>query len=163
MKLFSKYPKQMGIPSYYKKLLDTNPGLVTKSHPDTQIQWLFMDFNCLIYHCLHREDTPVYPCHSEKESWEKEFIECIVRYCLKVIRIVDPKQGVFIAMDGVVPMAKMKQQRLRRFKSAWLSKHSKESNLPKWDTNSIWNSFYESSTFCNSYNDFYLWKRFVDL
>jgi 5'-3' exonuclease len=127
----------MGIPSYYKKLLDTNPGLVTKSHPDTKIQWLFMDFNCLIYHCLHREDTPVYPGHSEKESWEKEFIECIVRYCLKVIRIVDPNQGVFIAMDGVVPMAKMKQQRLRRFKSAWLSKHSKESHLPKWDTNSI--------------------------
>ncbi len=130
----------MGIPSYYKKLLDTNPGLVTESHPDKEIEWLFMDFNCLIYHCLHREDTPIYPGHSEKESWEKEFIECIVRYCLKVIRIVDPKNGVFIAMDGVVPMAKMKQQRLRRFKSSWLSKHSKEakeSNQPKWDTNSI--------------------------
>jgi 5'-3' exonuclease len=130
----------MGIPSYYKKLLDTNPGLVTKSHPDKEIQWLFMDFNCLIYHCLHREDTPVYPGHSDKESWEKEFIECIVRYCLKVIRTVDPKNGVYIAMDGVVPMAKMKQQRLRRFKSSWLSKHSKEakeSDQPKWDTNSI--------------------------
>ena len=48
----------MGIPSYYKKLIDTVPGLVTKGHPSDNIQWLFMDFNCLIYHCLHREDTP---------------------------------------------------------------------------------------------------------
>jgi len=127
----------MGIPSYYKKLLHTNPGLVTGSHPDKEIGWLFMDFNCLIYHCLHREDTPKYRGELDKIEWEKEFIQCIIIYCLKVIHLVDPKNGVFIAMDGVVPMAKMKQQRLRRFKSSWLSKQSKGNDSPKWDTNSI--------------------------
>lgn len=127
----------MGIPSYYKKLIDTVPGLITKGHPSENIQWLFMDFNCLIYHCLHREDTPPYT--GVKEEWETQFLECIVKYCLKVIKEVDPKSGVYIAIDGVVPMAKMRQQRLRRFKSIWLSQHP-DTNTPTgpvWDRNSI--------------------------
>ncbi len=130
----------MGIPSYYKKLISTNPGLVKRSHPDEEIHWLFMDFNCLIYHCLHRPDTPVYPGDSEKDEWENTFIQCIVEYCLKVIRNVNPTNGIFIAIDGVVPMAKMRQQRLRRFKSSWMAKQpceKEKSDAPKWDTNAI--------------------------
>ena len=123
----------MGIPSYYKKLIDAIPGLITKQHPVEDIQWLFMDFNCLIYHCLHH--APPYTPDT-KESWEQLFIECVQTYCLKVIKQVSPKSGVFIAIDGVVPMAKMRQQRLRRFKSAWLSCTSKDAGS-KWDTNAI--------------------------
>jgi 5'-3' exonuclease len=127
----------MGIPSYYKKLIDTIPKLVNKGHPG-EIEWLFMDFNCLIYHCLHREDTPPYPGNSMKDEWETQFLECVVRYCLKVIKEVDPKNGVFIAIDGVVPMAKMRQQRLRRFKSVWMTKHAAmEGETETWDKNSI--------------------------
>ena len=127
----------MGIPSYYKKLIDTIPGLVSKGHPDASIAWLFMDFNCLIYHCLYRKDTPVYPGEQGKEEWEAQFLDCIQTYCLKVIKEVKPKTGVFIAIDGVVPMAKMKQQRLRRFKSVWLSQHTESADVPTWDKNSI--------------------------
>jgi 5'-3' exonuclease len=136
----------MGIPSYYKKLIDTVPGLVIKGsnvNDTNDIQWLFMDYNCLIYHCLHREDTPAYT--ADNESWESQFLECIVKYTLKVIKKVSPKMGVFIAIDGVVPMAKMRQQRLRRFKSIWLTQHPEfsenkgdnTSNGPVWDRNSI--------------------------
>lgn len=113
----------MGIPSYYKKLIGSIPGLVSKGYPSDDISWLFMDFNCLIYHCLHREDTPVYPGLAEKDAWECLFLDCVVRYCLKVIKEVKPTKGVYIAVDGVVPMAKMRQQRLRRFKSVWLTQH----------------------------------------
>jgi 5'-3' exonuclease len=126
----------MGIPSYYKKLIDIIPGLISKSHPSNYIQWLFMDFNCLIYHCLHREDTPDYPGDLNKDEWETQLCDCIIKYCLKVIKEVNPKSGVFIAIDGVVPMAKMKQQRLRRFKSIWLTE-STPSTGPVWDRNSI--------------------------
>ena len=121
----------MGIPSYYKKLIDAIPGLVSKHVED--IQWLFMDFNCLIYHCLHH--APPYTPEA-KDAWEATFIECVQTYTLKVIKQVSPKTGVYIAIDGVVPMAKMRQQRLRRFKSAWLTKNEAESK-PKWDTNAI--------------------------
>ena len=123
----------MGIPSYYKKLVTVLPSLLTRSHPNRAIDWLFMDFNCLIYHCLHRADTPVYPGDHQKDEWEAQFIQCVVRYCLKVIRQVDPTVGVYLAIDGVVPMAKMRQQRLRRFKSVWLQKKEEV----KWDTNAI--------------------------
>jgi len=136
----------MGIPSYYKKLVNVLPHLVKRSHPkrshpDAVIDWLFMDFNCLIYHCLHRADTPVYPGDHDKERWEAEFIECIVRYCLKIIHQAEPTKGVFLAIDGVVPMAKMRQQRLRRFKSVWLQTQSNNTSnnsiSNKWDTNAI--------------------------
>jgi len=132
----------MGIPSYYKKLVDTIPGLVSKGYPDSTISWLFMDFNCLIYHCLHREDTPMYPGDAEKDTWEAQFLECIQQYCLKVIKEVKPTKGVYIAIDGVVPMAKMRQQRFRRFKSSWLQQHAGEhtendSLGPVWDKNAI--------------------------
>jgi 5'-3' exoribonuclease 4 len=129
----------MGIPSYYKKLINTVPGLLSKKYPSDDIQWLFMDFNCLIYHCLHREDTPLYTGDSNKDEWEQQFLDCIVRYCIKVIKEVNPKSGVYIAIDGVVPMAKMRQQRLRRFKSIWLSQHPENDapSGPIWDRNSI--------------------------
>lgn len=130
----------MGIPSYYKKLIDTIPGLVSKGYPDSNISWLFMDFNCLIYHCLQREDTPVYPGEADKDAWETQFLDCIEQYCLKVIKEVKPKNGVFIAVDGVVPMAKMRQQRFRRFKSSWLRQHTKptdQDTSSSWDRNAI--------------------------
>lgn len=118
----------MGIPSYYKKLVHHIQGLRSQGKPVNDIQWFFMDFNCLIYHCLH--SMPVYSS-SDKEAWEQTLIESVVSYCLFVIKQVQPKKGVYIAIDGVVPMAKMRQQRLRRFKSAWLSESE------KWDTNAI--------------------------
>lgn len=129
----------MGIPSYYKKLIDTVPGLISKGHPQGDINWLFMDFNCLIYHCLYRTDTPPYSGEHNKDEWESQFLDCIVKYCLKVIKEVGPKKGVYIAIDGVVPMAKMRQQRLRRFKSVWLSQHPEGDTPsgPTWDRNSI--------------------------
>ena len=128
----------MGIPSYYKKLVTVLPSLIRRSHPDGKLDWLFMDFNCLIYHCLHRADTPIYPGDHQKDEWEAQFIECVVRYCLKIIRQVDPQVGVFLAIDGVVPMAKMRQQRLRRFKSVWLQANTGEKKGEvRWDTNAI--------------------------
>jgi 5'-3' exonuclease len=127
----------MGIPSYYKKLLNELPQLIKRSHPDATIEWLFLDFNCLIYHCLHRADTPPYS-DDKKDEWEASFIEAIVRYCLKVVRLVQPRAGIYLAIDGVVPMAKMRQQRLRRFKSVWLKqREQREQRSGSWDTNAI--------------------------
>ena len=115
----------MGIPSYYKKLIDSIPGLISKEVQE--VDWLFMDFNCLIYHCI--QDT-----YGTLESIETTLINSVITYCLKVIKEVNPK-GVFIAIDGVVPMAKMRQQRLRRFKSVWIRQH--EGTTDKWDKNAI--------------------------
>jgi 5'-3' exonuclease len=123
----------MGIPSYYKKLTDSIPGLIRKSKPCT-INWLWMDFNCLIYHTLGNPNMTEFTPHNISQ-WENTFIESVVSNCLSVVKEVSPDTGVYIAIDGVVPMAKMKQQRLRRFKSAW--EHSIKGEAVRWDTNAI--------------------------
>ena len=129
----------MGIPSYYKRLVDSVTGLLSYTHPG-KIDWLWMDFNCLIYHCLHRPGMKAFPCEEGQDFWEKCLLDEVISYTKKIIGEVKPSKGVYIAIDGVVPMAKMKQQRLRRFKSAWLSQHdpaNSEKMGEKWDTNAI--------------------------
>jgi 5'-3' exonuclease len=127
----------MGIPSYYRNLIRVHKTLVQQAHPGT-IDWLWMDFNCLIYHTLRRMGPYT---KASQSTWEATFLQEIATYTKKVVAQVKPKKGVYIAVDGVVPMAKMRQQRLRRFKSSWLSEHGlaegQEVGQERWDTNAI--------------------------
>jgi 5'-3' exonuclease len=104
----------MGIPSYFRKLVDNYKGLICRNKPGA-VGWLMFDFNCLMYHVLRRPDCPAYVA-DRKAVWEAAFLDEIARYTLKVIRQAEPVRGVYIAIDGVAPMAKIKQQRMRRFK-----------------------------------------------
>ena len=127
----------MGIPSYYKKLAEKMKGLVGKSRP-ANITSLFFDFNCLIYHCARRPNTtlPPYPGEQGRASWETALLDDIAKYVQHVWHEAGQPQEVFLSIDGVVPMAKIKQQRLRRFKSIWLQSQEPP-DKPVWDTNCI--------------------------
>jgi len=63
--------------------------------------------------------------------WENELLREVRRVVKEVWVEAGRPAQVYIAVDGVVPMAKIRQQRVRRFKSAYLRK------LGGWDTNSI--------------------------
>lgn len=132
----------MGIPSYYKKLADHTRGLVSK-HYEGKASALYFDFNCLIYHCARRPNStlPPYPGPEGNEEWERMLLDDIVKYVVKIWQTVGQPKEVFLAIDGVVPMAKIKQQRMRRFKSIWLAEEEKKEgtreNKPSWDTNCI--------------------------
>ena len=122
----------MGIPSYFSSLIKRYPKLI--SHCPPPIDWLWIDFNCIVYHCLNGlGDTvlPPYYGESRKDEWESLLIKTVEEYCKKIIKDAGPQKGVYIAVDGVVPMAKMKQQRLRRFRGGQISDQT------KWDKNSI--------------------------
>ncbi len=124
----------MGIPSYYRKILQKYPGCLQKSCPG-QVQALCFDFNCLVYRCLKSPSLSEYKSENI-ESWENELIAEVIKAVKEIwIESGRPKQ-VFIAVDGVVPMAKIKQQRVRRFKSSWLQKHYGSSS-ETWDKNAI--------------------------
>lgn len=112
----------------------TVKGLIGKSTLKPA-DYLWFDYNCLVYHVL--KSMPSYSAH-EKESWEDTLIKNTCNYTQKVAGSI-PR--VFVGLDGVVPMAKIKQQRLRRWKSIWTTEE--ERRLGKigveevWDRNAI--------------------------
>jgi 5'-3' exonuclease len=56
--------------------------------------------------------------HAGRHAWEGALIEAVLSYIRAMTRLVAPTEGVYVAVDGVAPMAKIRQQRARRFKSA---------------------------------------------
>lgn len=125
----------MGIPSYYRKLKDSVAGFVGSTGVQNPYG-LYFDFNCLIYHVLNSTSIEQYPTEEAivddtlRIAWENALIKEVLNYVTKIVDIVAPTHEVLLSIDGVVPFAKMKQQRLRRFKSAL-------SNSNGWDRNAI--------------------------
>jgi len=131
----------MGIPSYYKTLCDTVPGLVLKKLSERPTHF-WIDFNCMIYHCIRRPGATLYAGDDTRLQWENETIEAVCKYVKHLVNIVQPTNEVYIGVDGVVPMAKIRQQRLRRFKSYWTAGEEvrigvRQASEPRWDTNAI--------------------------
>ena len=131
----------MGIPSYYKRLTDRYPQLIQRDVKAMESDVLLMDFNCLIYQCIRGEGIPVYTS-ATRDAWENAVLEAVKSYTLKVWATAGRPGTVFIGVDGVVPMAKIRQQRLRRFKSRFLAAAELEAGVRPpgqevWDTNAI--------------------------
>jgi 5'-3' exoribonuclease 1 len=130
----------MGIPSFYKKLIQTIDGLISirlSEHPDI----LAFDANCAIYH-IHKklQTSGVLYDPSNISKYEDSLIKETIKYFVTIIDEVKPTKGALIALDGVVPFAKILQQRRRRFKSIATKKEEnliKKSAQPHFDTNCI--------------------------
>ena len=106
-----------------------------------------MDLNCAIYHCVHKLQKRMPYTPENKRQWEAALIESVVAYIRQLHRIVAPTERLYIGVDGVAPMAKIKQQRMRRFKSSVQAEEEgrikaqargvKYVPTPRWDTNAI--------------------------
>ena len=133
----------MGIPSFYRHLLRRNAKAFAagsyKSLGVPEVSHFMLDFNCIIYAAM----KTLKPVTSEK--YEVGLRREVGVWLERLIDIISPKDEVFIAVDGPVPLAKIHQQRLRRFKSVWLRKRDEglraELGLPSategWDRNAI--------------------------
>ena len=99
----------MGVPSYFKWIYENhrNAILSNKCIYET-IDFLYLDFNCLIHPA----------CKINPNMTEREMINSVINYYEKIIDFIKPTKLVYIAIDGVVPLAKMDQQRKRRYRSA---------------------------------------------
>lgn len=108
----------MGVPGFavslYHKYKDK--GLIV-GYDNRNVDALYLDTNCLIHPVCMR----VYnenPNIKDNERLESKMIYAVIEYIEMLIKMTHPKKLVYIAIDGVAPMAKIKHQRIRRFKSA---------------------------------------------
>ena len=131
----------MGIPSYFRRLLQAYPACRSRSlGTGQQPAALYFDFNCLIYRCIRAPGMIPYPGDLAGDDpvtvWRDALWAEIRRTVKEVWAAAGRPREVLLAVDGVVPMAKIRQQRVRRFKSAWLrTVAAVETNA--WDQNAI--------------------------
>jgi 5'-3' exonuclease len=137
----------MGIPSFYKHIIQTISGVTTPTHEPPE--FFGLDLNCAIYHCAKKvqEKTPY--TQAIKQQWEADLILSVLQYIKMMNNLVKPTKTLYIAVDGVAPMAKIKQQRLRRFRSAIQAQEeaqvkaqalgipANQEHKPRWDTTAI--------------------------
>mgnify|MGYP001259910528 CR=1 FL=1 len=113
----------MGIPVYFKTLINEYSDIILhKGKLKESINFLFLDLNCLIH-----------PCCRELNN-EDDMINKILSEIDKLVKYTNVSDFLYIAVDGIAPKAKMKQQRMRRYKKELENKFLNEK---KWDTNSI--------------------------
>lgn len=119
----------MGIPYYFYTLTKSYDDIIS-SKLSQVVDVYFLDFNGVIHPiCHHLIDT-----NGVTEDFEKVLIEKLYTKVEEDIKVMHPKK-VYICVDGLVPVAKMIQQRKRRYLTAYKNKIDNVNVL--WDTNAI--------------------------
>ena len=83
----------------------------------------YFDLNCLLHpKCFEvagevLKENPDYDLVKNKDKLEAKMFAKIIEYIEEILDYIKPTELIYFAIDGVAPMAKMKHQRLRRFKS----------------------------------------------
>jgi len=92
----------MGIPYYFASLIRKHPRIAQRVRSKIHSAFLGIDFNCLIHNYLD----------------DARPIESVLEAIDMILRDVCSADRIFIAMDGLVPYAKIVQQRYRRFRKS---------------------------------------------
>ena len=144
----------MGIPSYFSYII-RNHGVIVKKLKklNKNIDHFYLDSNSIIYDALRKIEK-------EYSENDKEFQEKLYHLvCQKIdeyVSIIKPRKTLFVAFDGVAPVAKLSQQRDRRYKSYLLNeiKNKFQKQPSTWDKTAITpgTSFMKYlSIFCKNY------------
>ena len=118
----------MGVPGFFIWLLKNYKKegfVINKTKHDilpnilneiNNIDYFLIDANCLIHPVCFKviADNPDL---NDTHKLEDKMMNAVLEYLDKIIEYVKPKKGIYLAIDGVAPVAKIKQQRMRRFKS----------------------------------------------
>lgn len=157
----------MGIPSYFSYIIKNHSNIIRniqfhKSHAKTTFNGLYMDCNSIIYDAVHTLEKQIAKSNSlynaqglrhnssnhSLNDFERSVIDAVVIRIREYINTILPTTVLYIAFDGVAPLAKMDQQRSRRYKTAFMSAISFDNPLfpfgknstPETGGNNIWNT-----------------------
>ena len=128
----------MGVPSYFSHIVRDYGQIIKKLLSLPHIDNLYMDCNSLIYDAV--KNSPTYD-KTKKREYEKELISMVCKKIDYYVESLKPRKRVFIAFDGVAPVAKLSQQRDRRYKSWYTTQLQREfegrAYKETWNTSSI--------------------------
>ena len=103
----------MGIPSYFSYIVKNHPEIIQKYYNSSfTVSNFYLDCNSIIYDSYAKLDPNIL-----NENTGLTIINNTISKIEEYIQLIQPKQRTIIAFDGVAPVAKLKQQRERRFKS----------------------------------------------
>lgn len=116
----------MGIPSYFSHLVKNYRKIIDIYKKNLNIDNILLDCNSIIYDVFQSiEDPP--------ENIEKYIIEKVYLKIQEYITMLSPNGCIYIAFDGVAPIAKLEQQRNRRYKTQYEKELFNNENKIKWD------------------------------
>lgn len=124
----------MGIPSYFSHLCKTYPEVIQEWN-SKHIDNLYLDSNSIVYDSLRSLEY-----QGNDNAFEEQLLDTVCSTIDTYIQTIQPKKEVFICFDGVAPIAKLEQQRTRRFKSAFMTRLEGElstAHYTAWDKTAI--------------------------
>ena len=128
----------MGIPSYFayilrnhKKILINLNSIINNKSNDNNIviNNFYLDCNSIIYDIVKLTE------YTNINKYEETIILDTCKKIEEYIKIINPSNNIFIAFDGIPPVAKLLQQKNRRYKN-WYQNMSFNINN-KWNTANI--------------------------
>jgi len=123
----------MGIPAYFSHIIKEHRSVLKHISTDTfgNPTHLFLDSNSIIYDVVRSQAYS-----ADDKTFELTCIKEVCKYIQHYIKIINPSKMTMIAFDGVAPVAKLKQQQTRRYKSAYM-KENFPNSIEEWDTTVI--------------------------
>ncbi len=119
----------MGIAFYFASIIKLHKFIVKRIEELENVNNLYLDSNSIIYDALD------FSMYESKSQFENYVIQKVVEKIENIIKTINPDKNIIIAFDGVPPLAKLNQQKNRRYKTIYQSQlFNKEI---KWDTNCI--------------------------
>ncbi len=129
----------MGVPGFFKWLLENKSKLksknLIKNNIEKKVKYLMLDTNCLLHPCVNcvkdnylsgkltlKKDISI------REAIEEEINKLIETRIDDMISKINPEL-IYIAIDGVAPLAKILQQRQRRHRYLYDTKIKLKDNM----------------------------------
>ena len=128
----------MGIPTYFRVITQQYSDIIRTTGPNI-CNHLFIDFNGLIHQAAYSIlDNITQANIPSKKTIEKSINEQTWEYLQMCINYANPQNVTYTCIDGVAPVAKMAQQRKRRYLSVLNNKIVNNGVYTDiWDRNAI--------------------------
>lgn len=95
----------MAIPKFYSILAKRYPACHSKLNSRQTCDHLLIDVNCILHNCLERSET------------EDDILLLLKEFVDHLLFLLNPTKSLYLAVDGIPPLGKIKEQAIRRLKS----------------------------------------------